>query len=396
MPPRTLLSRMSERFKLLSSTGGRRDRQATLRSTFDWSWDLLSPPDKAALAQLSVFEGGFTMESAEAVLDLSGYADAPWTIDTVQSLLDKSFARQVSDVRFDMLVSVKEYASEHLRTEGRFPGSGPSALAAAEVRHSGYFAGLGEKRAVAGACVEIDNLVAACRRAAAREAAEESAGALEGAWAALNLRGPFSVGVELASEVSGTHGLGKAARATAERIAGSALDAAGRVTEARTHLEAALGLAREARDARCEARVLANLADLHRRDGRVKEARAFHAHALAIARELGDRDLECKVLNGLGSMEDHLGRLEESRAHWEAALALARKLGDRRWEGGLLGNLGGLHFKEGRLDEARAYLEAGVGVGRGVGGREFEGDALCKLGRLFQRRGRRGQAAQEF
>src|SRR5437016_10642536 len=148
MPPRTLLSRMSERFKLLSSTGGRRDRQATLRSTFDWSWELLSLADKAALAQLSVFEGGFTMESAEAVLDLSGYEDEPWTIGTVQSLLDKSFVREVSDGRFDMLVSVKEYASEHLRTEGRFPGSGPSALDAAEMRHSGYFARLGEKRAV--------------------------------------------------------------------------------------------------------------------------------------------------------------------------------------------------------------------------------------------------------
>src|SRR5258705_2976497 len=203
MPPRTLLSRMSERFKLLSSTGGRRDRQVTLRSTFDWSWDLLSPPDKAALAQLSVFEGGFTMESAEAVLDLSGSEDAPWSVDAVQSLLDKSFVRQVSDGRFDMLGSVKEYASEHLRSEGHFPGSGPAALAAAEARHAGYFAGLGEKRAVAGACVEIDNLVAACRRAAAREAAVESAGALEGALAALNLHRPFSVGLELSADVSG-------------------------------------------------------------------------------------------------------------------------------------------------------------------------------------------------
>src|SRR6266571_1225801 len=238
MSPRTLLSRMRERFKLLSSSGRRRDRQATLRSTFDWSWDLLSLADKAALAQLSVFEGGFTMESAEAVLDLSGYEDAPWTVGTVQSLLDKSFVRQVKDGRFDMLVSVQEYASEHLRTERRFPGSGPSALAAAEARHSGYFARLGEKRAVAGACVEIDNLVAACRRAAARGAGEEAAGALEGAWAALNLRGPFSVGVELASVVSGTPGLGASARATAERVAGSALDASGRVAEARTHLEA--------------------------------------------------------------------------------------------------------------------------------------------------------------
>ncbi len=396
MPPRTLLSRMSERFKLLSSTGGRRDRQATLRSTFDWSWDLLSLPDRAALAQLSVFEGGFTMESAEAVLDLSGYENEPWTVGTVQSLLDKSFVRQVSDGRFDMLVSVKEYASEHLRTEGRFPGSGPSALAAAETRHSGYFARLGEKRAVEGACVEIDNLVAACRRAAARGAAEESAGALEGAWAALNLRGPFSVGVELASVVGGTPGLGKAARAIAERIAGGALDASGRVVEARTHLEAALALAREARDLSCEARVLANLADLHRRDGRIEEARTFHARALALARELGDRDLECKVLNGLGTLEKHLGRLEQSRAHWEAALAMARRIGDRRWEGGLLGNLGGLHFSEGRLDEARAHLEAGLVVARELGDRKFEGNALCNLGLIYQQLGRMEEAGKEL
>ena len=396
MPPRTLLSRMNDRFKLLSSTGGRRDRQATLRSTFDWSWDLLSLPDKAALAQLSVFEGGFTMESAEAALDLSGYEGAPWTIDTVQSLLDKSFVRQVSDGRFDMLVSVKEYASEHLRSEGRFPGSGPSALTAVEARHSAHFAGLGEKRAVAGACVEIDNLVAACRRAAARGAAEETAGALEGAWAALNLRGPFSVAVELASAVSGTPGLGGAARAIVERVAGSALDACGRVAEARTHFEAALALAREARDARCEAHVLANLADLHTSDGRMEEARAFHTHALALARELGDRDLECKVLNGLGNLEDHLGRLEESRAHWEAALAIARKMEDRRWEGGLLGNLGGLHFSEGRLDDARTYLEAGLVVARELGDRKFEGNALCNLGLLHQLLGRLEEAGKEL
>jgi predicted ATPase/class 3 adenylate cyclase/Tfp pilus assembly protein PilF len=396
MPPRTLLSRMSERFKLLSSTGGRRDRQATLRSTFDWSWDLLSPPDKAALAQLSVFEGGFTMESAEAVLDFSGYEEAPWTIDAVQSLLDKSFVRQVSDGRFDMLVSVKEYASEHLRAEGRFPGSGPSALAAAEARHSRYFARLGEKRAVAGACVEIDNLVAACRRAAARGAAEETAGALEGAWAALNLRGPFSVGVELASVVRGTPGLGAAPRAIAERVAGSALDASGRVAEARTHLEAALVLAREARDARCEARVLANLADLQGKDGRIEEARAFHAQALALARELGDRDLECNVLNSLGTLEEHLGRLEESRAHWEAALAVARQMGDRRWEGGLLGNLGGLHISEGRLDDARVHLEAGLVVARELGDRKFEGNALCNLGLLYQLLGRMEEAGREL
>jgi len=394
LPPKTLLSRMSERFTLLSSAGGRRDRQATLRSTFDWSWDLLSLPDRAALAQLSVFEGGFTMESVQAVLDRSGYEHVPLTIDTVQSLLDKSFIRQVSDERFDMLVSVKEYALGHLRTEGRFPGSGPSALTAVEAKHAAYFAGLGEKRAVAGACVELDNLVAACRRAAARGSAQEAAGALEGAWAALRLRGPFRLGVELASLANATPGLGAAARAIVERVAGSALDASGRSAEARTHFEAALALAREARDARCEARVLADLANLHTSDGHMGEARAVHTRALALAREHGDRDLECEVLNGLGTLEDHLGRFEESRTYFEAALALAHEIGDRRWEGGLLGNLGVLHFDEGRLDDARVHFETGLVVARELGDRKFEGNALCNLGLLHQLQGRMEEAGK--
>src|SRR5437868_7687821 len=110
MAPKSLLTRVSERFKLLASTGSRRDRQATLRATFDWSWDLLSATDKAALAQLSVFEGGFTLEAAEAVLDLNACAADAWPVDAVSSLVDKSFVRKIADDRFDLLVSVQEYA----------------------------------------------------------------------------------------------------------------------------------------------------------------------------------------------------------------------------------------------------------------------------------------------
>jgi hypothetical protein len=48
MAPRTLLGRMKDRFSVLLSTAGRRDRQATLRAAFDWSWELLSEAEKAA------------------------------------------------------------------------------------------------------------------------------------------------------------------------------------------------------------------------------------------------------------------------------------------------------------------------------------------------------------
>ncbi len=70
MSPRVMLDRMDQRFKLLASSGGRRERQATLRATLDWSWDLLAQSEQSALAQLSAFEGGFSLEAAEAVVEL--------------------------------------------------------------------------------------------------------------------------------------------------------------------------------------------------------------------------------------------------------------------------------------------------------------------------------------
>ena len=91
-----------------------------------------------ALAQLSVFEGGFTLDAAEAVLDLGAHSEAPWPPDAVQSLVDKSLVRVGAGERFDLLVSIKEYAAEQLGAPGRFCGSGRDALRAAQARHVEY------------------------------------------------------------------------------------------------------------------------------------------------------------------------------------------------------------------------------------------------------------------
>ena len=160
LAPRALLARMSERFKLLASGGGRLDRQATLRATFDWSWELLPTPEKMALAQLSVFEGGFALEAAEAVIDLAPLPDPPWTLDVLRALVDKSFVRARSlgsEERFDLLSSVQAYAAEHLATEGRYSGSGAAARQAAELRHGAWFAGLPGPAAVGTPAIGIDN-----------------------------------------------------------------------------------------------------------------------------------------------------------------------------------------------------------------------------------------------
>src|SRR5207249_4260414 len=77
-----------------------------------------------------------------------------------------------------------------------------SASGARHERHSMYFAGLDERQATSQRCVELDNLVAACRHAVARGDAISATRALELAWAGLQLRGPFALGVELAAQTA--------------------------------------------------------------------------------------------------------------------------------------------------------------------------------------------------
>ncbi len=382
MPTRTLLARMDERFRLLTSLGGRRDRQATLRATFDWSWDLLAPAEKAALAQLSVFEGDFSLEAVEAVLDISACDPSAWIVDVLQSLVDKSFVRRVGADRFDLLSSVQAYAAEHLSLEGRYPGSGPSAMVAAQHRHGIWFAALGPRRAVEGACIDLANLVVACQRAIARVDPPLAVAALRGAWAAVSRHGPFSVGAELADTVCRMSGLNGAAAAQAYAVRGGALNSLGHPAEARPHYELALGLARACGDRACQAEVMMSLATLDGNEGRSDEARAGHLDALALARQLADADTECAALNGLANIDFSLGRFDAARTNYQAALVRAREADDQSWQCALLGNLGMLHANVGAMDEAQPCITQSLGLARTIGDRRREGAALCNLGML--------------
>ena len=65
LPPRQLLGRLEDRFRLL--TGGSRtalERHQTLQAALDWSHDLLTAAERALFARLAVFAGGFTLEAA--------------------------------------------------------------------------------------------------------------------------------------------------------------------------------------------------------------------------------------------------------------------------------------------------------------------------------------------
>ena len=384
LAPDQMLARMGERFKLLAAPGKRHDRQATLLATLDWSWELLSDPERSGLVQLSVFEGGFTLAAAEVVVDLSAFGNSTWVVDVVQGLVQKSLVRALDRDRFDMLRSVQDYA--------RMPrdnGAGP-ALALSRRRHALHFASISDRSAVAARCADADNLVAACRNATADGATHEAVGALVNAWAALRLTGPFGVALAMADRVVHLAGLDSDERARAEVVAASALDAMGRNREAHARLIPVLeGLAPGSR-ALC--RVYCVAGEIASNLGLFDEAASQLLQAQRHAEAHADVETQCRAHNALGWLAYWRARSVDARTHYLTALDLARQLADMRWEGGLLGNLGVLEHSLGRHEEARSHYERALVLARENGDRRWEANARCNLGLLHQELGRNAEA----
>ncbi len=110
-------ARLNDSFKLL--TGGSRTalpRQQTLRSLIDWSYDLLSEPEKILFARLSCFSGSWSMEAAEAICGDRAVADIG-VVDLLSALVDKSLVVALprpTGTRFRFLETIRQYASECL------------------------------------------------------------------------------------------------------------------------------------------------------------------------------------------------------------------------------------------------------------------------------------------
>jgi predicted ATPase/DNA-binding XRE family transcriptional regulator len=108
-----LADRLDRGTDLLTSAvpgpGGRR----TLEDTIDWSYRLLEPAEQRALAQLSVFRGGFGAAAVEAVLDGPG---TPLAL--AAQLVDRSLLQAGPGGRFLMLRTIRDYAAARLAASG--------------------------------------------------------------------------------------------------------------------------------------------------------------------------------------------------------------------------------------------------------------------------------------
>lgn len=135
-----IAARLDDSLRLL--TAGSRTaspRHRTLRGTLDWSYALLSEPERRLFCRLPVFAGGWTLEATEAVG--AGDTEQGEVLDLLSGLVDKSLvvaeATGGGGVRYRMLEPIRQYAREKLEEGGE----------AEEVRsqHASFFLALTEE-----------------------------------------------------------------------------------------------------------------------------------------------------------------------------------------------------------------------------------------------------------
>jgi predicted ATPase len=132
MSPAEISDRLDHRFALLTSGSRTAEaRQQTLRATVDWSYALLSSDEQRLFDRLSVFQGGWTMDAAEVVLNDTAAPDG-FVVDAVARLVERSMVivEPGSPTRYRMLETLRQYAAEQLRERGE-----AASVAARHARH---------------------------------------------------------------------------------------------------------------------------------------------------------------------------------------------------------------------------------------------------------------------
>jgi predicted ATPase len=133
LSPAQLLGRLDRQLDALGQ--GRRDgagRHRSLRAAIEASWASLTPCEQAALSQCAALGEGFSLERAEAAVDLSAFDAPPPVFDLLHALVEKSLLRAEPPAggagpRFALLACVREYAAERrsARAEQAAPASPP-------------------------------------------------------------------------------------------------------------------------------------------------------------------------------------------------------------------------------------------------------------------------------
>ncbi|HET9894825.1 MAG TPA: LuxR C-terminal-related transcriptional regulator [Streptosporangiaceae bacterium] len=435
--------RLARRFELLA-LGDRTApaRQQTLRATVEWSYDLLTPPERKLLSRLAVFHA-WSLDMAEQVC-ADDEIPARDVLDLLTTLIDKSLVivdgELNGDGRYRLLDTVAELAAEIATTSGELP-----ALAAA---HRDCMLAMAESIAARAyvrgdppwhervamyhrALAERPNFHLAlgyCEQQGEAEAGLRICDALSGSWLASgdvaegadwidrllaitaqvrpHVRArALAVRAELAFEQLDFEGAARHAAAclelskscgagnpaTALRLQALIMLMAGRADDALAQADAALDAARRMADDWETGVALASRAAVLAGCGRVAEAGRGYTEALDVLSDNNRWGL-ANVLYGLGQLARGRGDTAAALRYFSDALAIYRQIDAKPEMARCLGGIGLVAMTGPDPAAARTALAESVRLNLATGQRLGIARGLGALAALWMRSGEQERA----
>ena len=206
--PNELRDRLTSRLDLLR--GGARDlptRQRTLRSTIEWSYELLADEERRIFQLMSLFPSARVESVEQVTARVRSLADID-VVDRLASLLDKSLVHSVENAdgqRLSMLETIREYASEQLASQ-------PVVALEARRAHADHFAEFARpvpsdadrgtrEAALRGVASELGNLQAAWRYFVEAADIARLHQLLDALWMLYEARGWYHAAVALSNDL---------------------------------------------------------------------------------------------------------------------------------------------------------------------------------------------------
>lgn len=322
-------------------------RHQALRTTIEWSYQLLSEEDQQVFRRLAVFSGGWTLEAAAAVV---GAPDAPLPIlNSIETLVDNSLVRRVNYAsetsRFDMLETIREYGLEQLEQHGDAEQARESHaryLLALVTKHGSELSGMNVD---ATRCIEVeyDNVRAAIQWSLDRRNAAMALSLCSTLHEFWTLRGHFS--------------------------------------EGRAWLDAALGLDGDA-PLSVRAAALNTASGLACYQADLDHATQLAQESLELARRSDDRFGVANALHSLGLCAQLQEEYEHALHVYEECIALQRCINHKRmtWT---IGNLAQVVFQLGDVERAVELFDECIALDRASGNLIHHGLHLTDLGLIL-------------
>ncbi len=385
-------ARLDDRFNLL--TGGKRTslpRQQTLKALIDWSYDLLSDKEKLLWSRMSVFSGGFDLESAEEICH-DEELDRIDILDLLHSLADKSvIVYEESSERFRMLDTIKQYGYDKLKNANEY-----YKISGNHLNHFLNFSETAEPHLIGSESQtwsgnlekERGNIETALIRSLPYPEDERGirlAGSMGLFW---RLRCHYSEGRKwLETFVNNSVNPSKHSLAKAHMRLGTCLQFQGEIDSAIKHCETAAEIYKELNDMKGITESLSSMAIMRSELGDYDLARKIYEECFEIVGEKGDKSKIAYLLNDLGSSLLETGNYQKAAEMFEESADMQRKAGDKRGIAYSLYNLGSIALEQSEFDRGKKIFDECIAIFRELEDKRGVAYSLISLGNIASHTG---------